>query len=251
MASWSQRRKFLYSGTILIIIILLVGIPVFFFFHTTPTCSDGIKNGDETGVDCGGSCKKLCLDSFLAPQVAWTRIETVSPNMYHIATYIVNPNPTAVALDVPYHVVVYDAQGSEITEYADTVTLPPQRNTLAFNASVSTGKRVPAKALFEFTAPPQWQSASDPLAGLSVTNKKYTEGDSGTSLSVTLTNSSIYTIPTTDVYAILYDKDGNALGFSKTVIDSVSGHSSVIAPFTWPTSFHGQVISIEVLPVAE
>src|SRR5690606_26707099 len=22
-----------------------------------PTCSDGIKNGDETGVDCGGSCE--------------------------------------------------------------------------------------------------------------------------------------------------------------------------------------------------
>jgi len=24
---------------------------------TNPTCSDGIKNGDETGIDCGGSCK--------------------------------------------------------------------------------------------------------------------------------------------------------------------------------------------------
>ena len=23
---------------------------------SSPTCSDGIKNGDETGVDCGGSC---------------------------------------------------------------------------------------------------------------------------------------------------------------------------------------------------
>ncbi|MBL0025177.1 MAG: hypothetical protein IPO98_09285 [Saprospiraceae bacterium] len=21
-----------------------------------PTCNDGIKNGNETGVDCGGSC---------------------------------------------------------------------------------------------------------------------------------------------------------------------------------------------------
>ncbi len=27
---------------------------------TTPTCSDGIKNGDETGVDCGGSCPNSC-----------------------------------------------------------------------------------------------------------------------------------------------------------------------------------------------
>ena len=25
---------------------------------TTASCNDGIKNGDETGIDCGGSCKK-------------------------------------------------------------------------------------------------------------------------------------------------------------------------------------------------
>ncbi|GAA4272242.1 GEVED domain-containing protein [Aquimarina gracilis] len=28
---------------------------------TNPTCSDGIQNGDETGVDCGGSCSP-CID---------------------------------------------------------------------------------------------------------------------------------------------------------------------------------------------
>ncbi|MFD0965135.1 M43 family zinc metalloprotease [Pseudofulvibacter geojedonensis] len=28
----------------------------FCFGTTAPTCSDGIQNGDETGVDCGGSC---------------------------------------------------------------------------------------------------------------------------------------------------------------------------------------------------
>ena len=26
----------------------------------TPTCTDGIQNGDETGVDCGGSCPNAC-----------------------------------------------------------------------------------------------------------------------------------------------------------------------------------------------
>ena len=24
----------------------------------TPTCSDNVQNGDETGVDCGGSCRR-------------------------------------------------------------------------------------------------------------------------------------------------------------------------------------------------
>lgn len=33
---------------------------------TTPTCSDGIKNGNETGVDCGGSCS-ACITFDLDP----------------------------------------------------------------------------------------------------------------------------------------------------------------------------------------
>lgn len=34
---------------------------VFYFTHNTHSCSDGIQNGDEIGVDCGGSCA-TCID---------------------------------------------------------------------------------------------------------------------------------------------------------------------------------------------
>jgi hypothetical protein len=241
----------MYSSAILTVIVALIGVPMFFYLHKTPTCFDGIKDGDETGVDCGGSCKKLCLDSFLVPQVAWTRIENVAPGVYNIGTYIINPNPTAIAPSVPYHVVVYDDRGVEITEYSGTVTLPPQRNTLAFDAAVSTGKRVPAKALFEFTDAPQWQTASDPLSALAIGDKDYTESSTSASLSVTINNTSVDEIGGIDVYAVLYDKDGNTLGFSKTALDRIPAQGSAIAPFTWPTSFGGRVISIEVLPVAQ
>ncbi len=33
---------------------------------TTPTCNDGIQNGDETGVDCGGSCQPCSTGSLSA-----------------------------------------------------------------------------------------------------------------------------------------------------------------------------------------
>jgi len=32
-----------------------------------PSCTDGIKNGDETGVDCGGSCPNACLAQINLP----------------------------------------------------------------------------------------------------------------------------------------------------------------------------------------
>ncbi|NJL77030.1 MAG: T9SS type A sorting domain-containing protein [Saprospiraceae bacterium] len=33
----------------------------------TPTCSDGIQNGNETGVDCGGSCAPCMMDECTVP----------------------------------------------------------------------------------------------------------------------------------------------------------------------------------------
>ena len=32
-----------------------------------PTCTDGIQNGDETGIDCGGSCSNPCLAQINLP----------------------------------------------------------------------------------------------------------------------------------------------------------------------------------------
>jgi hypothetical protein len=33
----------------------------------TPTCTDGIQNGTETGIDCGGSCPNVCLTQVNLP----------------------------------------------------------------------------------------------------------------------------------------------------------------------------------------
>jgi hypothetical protein len=251
MASWSQKRKLIYGGSIAVILAAAIFLPAFFFFYKAPTCFDGVKNGYEQGVDCGGSCQRLCPSAFLAPNVAWTRLEQVAPSLYNVAAYIVNPNPNAGAASVPYHVILYDAQGIEITEYAGAVTLPPRRNTIAFNGAVSTGKRIPTRALFQFTAPPNWLVQTDPLSAIAVGDKKYVEDAYGASLAVTLKDTSVEPLGRTSVYVVLYDKDGNAIGFSKTIIDTIPGLGSATAPFTWSSSFNGAVISIEVLPVAE
>ena len=36
---------------------------------TQPTCFDGIQNGDETGVDCGGSSCQDCVITTLSGDV--------------------------------------------------------------------------------------------------------------------------------------------------------------------------------------
>lgn len=251
MSSWSKRRKLLYSVSTSVVVIGAVIIPVFLFIYERPTCADGIQNGRERGVDCGGSCERLCQTEFLAPSLAWTRFEEIAPRLYNIAAYVVNPNIDAEAVNVPYHISLYDDRGVIITDTAGVLTLPPHRNTLAFQGAVDVGQRIPAKALFEFTASPFWYKKKDGLSAINIGEKKYFEDQTGSSLTVEVKNTSVYSLGNVVVGVVLYDKDGNALGFSKTVLDEMPPQQTVLAPFTWPVNRDGKVISIEVLPVQE
>jgi hypothetical protein len=251
MATWSQKRKFTYAFFAALIVIGGITIPVFKIFYKVPTCSDGIQNGNELGIDCGGRCTRLCQSDFLAPNVAWTRLEPITPSLYNVAAYIINPNTEGEADNVPYHVSLYDKDGMLIIEKAGTVTLPPHRNTLAFENALNIGKRIPARASFEFTAPPVWYKQTDKLTALSIDSKDYSEDTNGSSLAVKLKNNSVLNLGTVHAFAVLYDKIGNVIGFSKTIVDEIPAGATVTAPFTWNINRKGEVISIEVLYVAE
>ena len=146
---------------------------------------------------------------------------------------------------------LYDKQGMLIVDLTGTVTLPPHRNTLAFIGAVSVGGRTPERALFDFTALPDWHTMIDPLMLLGIGGKDYTDSATDSSLSVTVKNTGTKPIDNISIYAVLYDKNGDTLGFSKTILDEIPALGSTVAPFTWSVSRQGQVISIEVLPVAE
>lgn len=252
MASWSSRRKLGYTSLVVAALIILIGIPAFLLLYKPPACNDGIQNGTETGVDCGGSCVRLCQSSFLPPKVAWggAKFEKVADGLYNVASLIINQNINGSALNVPYKISLYDKEGVLIVERKSTVTLYAHRNTLAFEPAVQVGKRIPAKATFEFTQAPVWFKSHDALDGLVVVKKEYTEDDTSSSLEVTFENKSLFPIQNIDTGVVLYDAEGNVVGFSRTHIDTLDAQNGrEVAPFTWPISRNGKVISQEVYPI--
>jgi hypothetical protein len=187
----------------------------------------------------------------LAPNVAWTRLERVVPGIYNAAAYIINPNTEGEAKNVPYHMALYDKDGMLIIDQKGAVTLPPHRNTLAFLPLIKVVNSIPAKVLFEFTGVPDWNKKADRLSAIEITEKNYTEEGNNSSLRVTLKNASVSNIERFAVYVVLYDSVGNAIGFSRTIVDELLANTSVTAPFTWNTNRNGKVVSVEVLYVAE
>ncbi len=251
MSSWSSRRKFLYAGSLITALILIIAAIFFSIFYKAPTCFDGVKNSSEQGVDCGGSCVKLCQSAFLPAKIEWggAKFEKVADGLYNVASYIINPNTDVAALNVSYKFTLFDKEGIFITERQGTMTLPAHRNTLAFEPALNTGKRVPTKAIFEFLTAPQWFKSHDTLGGLAIIDKNYTEDDKGSSLEVTLENKSLYPYKNISVSVVLYDINANAIGFSHTRVDVLNANGGrEIAPFTWPMGRQNRVVSIEALP---
>ena len=249
MASWANRRKLTYISVTVITLVIVVGVPTFFLLYKPPTCSDGIQNQGEQGIDCGGPCRTLCQSDFLAPSIIWAKYEPVAPGIYNLAAYVENPNINGAAVNVPYSFSVYDNQGLLIVEKEGTMTIPANRNTLAFVGGVNTGQRIPFKVTFQFTAPPLWQKSHDTLSNLVVTNKSYTESANSAALQVTFGNNALTPYDTITTYVVLSDANGNAIGFSKSEIDEIAPGAKTTIPFTWPFSLKGAVVTEDVYPV--
>lgn len=249
--SWASKRKLTYASVAILAVLFLVGVPAFLIFYKTPTCFDNKKNGGELGIDCGGKCSRLCQSAFLPPKISWgdAKIEKIVDGFYNASSYIINPNINGGAVDVPYKMSLYDAQGIFIVDRVGMVTLYPHRNSLAFQTGINTEKRIPSKASFEFTSPPDWFKSSDELNNLSIIDKKYTEDENGSSLEVIIKNNSLTQYTNIFVSVVLYDERGNVIGFSQTKVDSIGAKMQEVAPFTWPNSRGGKVAAIEVIPI--
>src|SRR3989338_2125266 len=113
MNQWSRRRKRIILALIFFILIVLIGLPIFFLFYRAPTCFDGKQNGDEIGVDCGGSCRLLCTAQSLPLILKGDpRVLEVAENTFEIVALIENPNANGEIYRARYIFKLYDALSS-------------------------------------------------------------------------------------------------------------------------------------------
>jgi hypothetical protein len=68
-------------------------------------------------------------------------------------------------------------------------------------------------------------------------------------LSATIQNNSLFSIPSVNVVALLYDGKGNAVSASSTYLDILGGGQSTDINFTWPEPMSENVVSEEIIPM--
>lgn len=249
--TWAERRQFAYGGSLFLFFVLIAGAIVLRTTRVEPTCFDGKKNGKEVGVDCGGSCLQYCPNELEQPKVRWVRSFEVSPGVVHAVAYIEHSYPGAAARRAAYQFKLYDEKNSLITERVGETVIGPMGRTAIVETLIPTGNSQVAVTRFVFTTPVPWEKVPTTYSQIVIkTDRTVLERfDGGTRLTATLENKSRTAFTSMDVVALLYDKNGNTVTVSKTVVPSLPALDTKVVYFTWPTSIDPSSITrIEIVP---
>src|SRR3989344_7106673 len=133
--SMRHVKQLVYGILYLILLAAFVG-GIYSWAKPVPTCFDGRQNRDETGVDCGGRCAKVCVPAAIASLVqngepklvllvtsADTGLAAV-PRV-SVVSEIRNPNQDFGASKFDYVFKIYDPSGAEIASFPDSSYIYP------------------------------------------------------------------------------------------------------------------------------
>ncbi len=211
---------------VLFIITFLVIIGAVFFaiywrnFFPATTCSDGIQNQTEDGIDCGVICGISCEEKYL------NELSYSNPQIFRLGDFasiyfdIQNPNLNFGLTNFKYQI--------DFIGFADKILKSVSGESFVYPGEskriVEAGQKVlgeirSAKVYFSGI---NWKPASD-FRSIRLENKgtkTSREGDFFV-VSGTVKNLNSFTISQIVINAFLLDKDNNVLGASKTKLEQL------------------------------
>jgi hypothetical protein len=248
---WAARRRLIISilvGALVVAFLALISIAT---FYKTPSCSDGVQNQGEAGIDCGGSCAYLCSTETLPPTVLFTKALISGTGRTDIVASIENKNPHAVAKAVPYRVQIYGPDRLPIGVQTGSIDLPPGATVPVFLAGIATGKQPVASAFLEIDpAALKWvATGSDPRVVPTVSGTVQSGSPEAPRIEVTLKNGSVSALSNVRVIVFVRDVRREIIAASQTIVPFIGAQSSATATFTWNSAFPAAAASIEAVPI--
>lgn len=234
---WARQKKTAYVIAICAVLFVLAFVPFALLYFETPTCTDGKKNGNETGTDCGGACAMLCAADVLEPIVLWERTFKVTEGVYSAVAYVENPNTTAMVKRVHYVFKLYDAANQLIAERTGVTFIPTKKTFGVFEGAIPVGEAIPDRVTFEFSNNLMWEKETSPEPSLSVSNVVLSKADTKPRIDAKLLNDSIQAVSNIEAVAIIFDSEGVAIGASRTFVDYLEKAQTANITFTWPEPF--------------
>lgn len=252
MNEWSRTRRRNALIIVLVCLAVIIFIPLLFFFRTEPTCFDNKQNGDEAGVDCGGSCSTLCgAQSLPLVLKGDPRVLAIASTTYEVVAYVQNPNPTGKVMEASYTFKLYEASSTIPVRTIMGSTYVPKNMTFAiFEGPFDMGDKKPTRATFEWA--PQslnWEKDTEVVHDIFITHRGVETASTTPRINAEVKNRSL--APAFNIYlvALVFDGTGTIQAASKTYIDDLEPNEAEPVVFTWPNGFSFMPSAIEIIPI--
>lgn len=234
---WALRRR---AITFFVIVVILVS-PFFYFYgkyksNQVFTCTDNRQNGDEAGVDCGGSCVRMCKEDVKPLVVDWSAPVKVTDDVYHMAALVENRNLFALP-KINYKLSMYDKDNLLISERTGSTYVPANTSFIISELLIPIGKRVPKLVFIKFEEASFWQAVDlrQTTSFLKVTEPQWEITDIGSRLSATIKNTERVEMRDIEATAVAFDSNDNVIALSTTIIDRLDQSQEAPLIFTWPS----------------
>jgi Mg-chelatase subunit ChlD len=243
---WAFWRRLQY-GAGFGVFWLLIGVVVYYTnFYVQPTCFDNVQNADEGGVDCDGSCVRICSASVIPPRVVWADSFKIVDGQYNAVAYIENVNPVAATRELAYTFKLLES-GTVIAERSGTTILPPNSAYPIFEGRILTeAGREPTETQIELREVDVWQPATLGRSQFRVNDFKLESADSRPRLTAEVENVELTGATAVEVVATIFNAAGKPLTASRTFVDNFASRTVRDVVFTWPGSIAKTVRSCDV-----
>ncbi len=243
---WAFWRRLQYTLGFIFVSVLLGLVIYGTQFYARPTCFDNLPNGTERGVDCDGSCKRICAISVTAPQVLWANSFEIVDGQYNAVAYIENKNIKAASPELRYTFKLIE-KGAVIAERQGVTILPPNSVYPIFEGRILTlDGRQPTETVIELEPVLTWLPATIGRGQFKVQDLNLQSVDSRPRLTAKIENTELTEAKNVEVVATIFDRSGKPLTASQTFIDAFAPRSIQEVIFTWPNSIAKTVRSCEV-----
>ncbi len=241
---WAFWRRVQYGAGFLVMV-GLVSFGVYKTYIYAPgNCFDGVMNNDEAGVDCDGSCVRMCAASVMQPTVLWAKSFEISAGQYNAVAYVENKNQLAATPVLEYTFEFFNGS-KKIGEKKGTTVLPPNSIYPIFEGRLAFTEDVTNTTL-TLTTPELWVPATLGREQFKTSNLDLKAVDTEPRLTVSLENTALTKANGIEVVATLFNSFGEPITASQTYIDSFEGRSRRDIVFTWPRPLSKTIRSCDI-----
>ena len=249
--SWASRRRFVILSIVGTIALAFLAVVLISVFYSAPSCSDGVQNQEESGIDCGGPCDFLCIGDQRPPTVLFTKAISTRNGHTDVVAMIENVNVGVAAKAVPYTLTLYGEKQVFIQEVMGTLDLPPSSKVPLYVRGIPSGKQenIHAFLSIEPLAPKWFFMGGDTRAKPIVSNTTLGGTESAPRIDAVLTNANLASLSDVQVVVIVHDAQGEVMAASQTIVPDIPAQGRATATFTWSGAFPRVPAAIEVAPI--